>query len=161
MGYPGTDGFLGTRASLMLDLVFSAMFLVLPVLGWSVYQVRVRRRYALHKAVQLALGIVLGAVVLLFELDMRRHGWTVRAAGGADRAVPLVATIALWCHLPFAVSTAVLWVVVIVQALRKFPRPPGPGPYGPRHIAWARLAAVDMLLTAVTGWIFYWAAFVY
>lgn len=160
MSYPGTDGFLGTRASLMLDLVFSAMFLVLPVMAWSIYQVRVRRRYGLHKVVQLTLGVVLGAVVLLFEVDMRRYGWTVRAAGGPDRAIPWPATLALWCHLPFAVSTAVLWVVVIVQALRKFPRPPRPGPHSVRHVFWARLAAADMLLTAVTGWIFYWAAFV-
>ena len=39
VAYPGIDGFLGTRASWMLDVLFLAMFAVVVVLGWSVYQV--------------------------------------------------------------------------------------------------------------------------
>ena len=65
----------------------------------------------------------------------------------------------LGVHLFFAVTTVILWIVVIVQALRKFPAPPMPNQYSPRHILWARLAALEMLMTAVTGWIFYWLAF--
>ena len=61
MDYPGFDGFLGTRASFMLDFVFLAMFAVIPIMGWSIYQVKFRRRYQLHKWVQVALGIVLAA----------------------------------------------------------------------------------------------------
>jgi len=38
--------------------------------------------------------------------------------------------------------------------------PPTPGSHGPRHRFMARLAALDLLLTAVTGTIFYWLAFV-
>ena len=79
MDYPGINGFLGTRASLMLDVVFVAMFAVLPVLGWSILQVR-RGRYLLHKRVQLTLGSILLVTVALFEIDMRLNDWTVRAA---------------------------------------------------------------------------------
>ena len=61
----------------------------------------------------------------------------------------------LWIHLTFAVSTSLLWIFVIVQALRKFPRPPLPNEYGPRHKFWATIAAVDLCLTALTGWTFY------
>ena len=39
--YGGINGFLGTRASLMLDVVFLAMFVVVPVLAGSVYLVYV------------------------------------------------------------------------------------------------------------------------
>jgi hypothetical protein len=42
--YPGIDGFLGTRATLTLDLLVVTMFSVVLVLGWSVYQVKFRRR---------------------------------------------------------------------------------------------------------------------
>ena len=63
MDYPGIEGFLGTRASLMLDVVFLAMFAVLPVMGWSIYQVRYRQRYRLHKRVQIALGVILAVAV--------------------------------------------------------------------------------------------------
>jgi hypothetical protein len=75
----GIDGFLGTRASLMLDVVFAAMFVVLPVLAWSIQQVRVHRRYLLHKRVQLTLGTILLVAVTLFEIDMRLNDWTLRA----------------------------------------------------------------------------------
>ncbi len=41
-----------------------------------------------------------------------------------------------------------------------FPNPPVPGPHSPWHRRYARLAALDMICTAVTGWIFYYLAFV-
>ena len=79
--FPGAEGFLGSRASLMLDVVFVAMLAVIPVMGWSIYQVRRRRRFALHKQVQLALAALLLVAVLAFEIDMRLYGWEERAAG--------------------------------------------------------------------------------
>ncbi|HUY32537.1 MAG TPA: DUF420 domain-containing protein [Pirellulales bacterium] len=154
----GIDGFLGTRASLMLDVVFVAMFVVVPVLGWSVWLVKFRRNFALHKRVQFALGLVLLVAVGLFEADMRINGWRPRAE--PSRYYETWVDHALRIHLVFAVTTALLWVFVIVQALRRFPSPPVPNEYSPRHQFWAKLAAVDMFLTAVTGWVFYWLAFV-
>jgi uncharacterized membrane protein YozB (DUF420 family) len=163
MDYPGIDGFLGNRASLMLDVVFLAMFLTLPVLGWSIYQVRVRRRFLLHKRTQLVLGGVLLAVVLLFEIDIRVYGWRQRAVPSpyydADWSKGWV-NWSLWIHLCFAVSSLLLWVVVIVHALRRFPHPPAPNRYSATHRWLGRAAAVDLSLTALTGWIFYWLAFV-
>ena len=58
------------------------------------------------------------------------------------------------------VTTALLWIVVIVCACETLPIRRCPGPTAVRHTFWAWLAAWDMLLTAVTGWIFYWLAFV-
>ena len=108
MDYPGFDGFLGTRASLMLDLVSLAMFIALPVMGWSIYQVRSRQRFGLHKRMQLGLASVLGAAVLLFEIDMRIYGWRERAElspfYGSEGGVSLV-NLALWAHLVFSIST--------------------------------------------------------
>lgn len=157
--YRGIDGFLGTRASIMLDVVFLAMFAVMPVLAWSVYLAKVKRNYRLHKQVQVTLGLVLLAAVLLFEIDMRFiSGWNDRAepspywTGGAVWK-------ALGIHLCFAVTTAILWVVVIIRALRNFPSPPTPGPHSAWHKRWAWIAAIDMLMTSLTGWIFYWLAF--
>jgi len=40
----------------MMDIVFVAMFAVIPVMAWSIYQVKFNRRYLLHKRVQLTLG---------------------------------------------------------------------------------------------------------
>lgn len=157
------DGFLGTRASLMLDVVALAMVAVVPVLAFSIYVVKVRKNYSLHKAIQLTLGGALLVAVTLFEIDVRLHGWRHRATespytshGGSTDWVMLVLSI----HLFFAVTSAVLWVLVIVRALRNFPSPPQPGPHSAWHRRWAMIAAIDMTCTAVTGWAFYWLAFV-
>jgi uncharacterized membrane protein YozB (DUF420 family) len=158
--YPGLNGILGTRASLMLDLLFLAMFAVVLVLAWSIYQVKYRRRYQLHKWVQVVLGTVLLAAVLLFEIDIRLHGWEDRAAGQLGGHATPLAWNALYIHLCFAVTSVLLWPVVIIRALRNFPNPPAPSDHSDWHKRWAWLAAFDMLLTALTGWTFYYIAFV-
>lgn len=163
MDASGFDGFLGSRASLMLDVVFLAMFAVLPALGWSVWLVRSRRSYALHKKVQLGLAAVLLVTVAVFEIDIRLHGWRDRARPsrfyGSDSQWGLV-DVSLAVHLVFAVSTAVLWVWVVAGAWRHFADPPLPNAYSQKHRRLGWLAAIDMALTALTGWIFYLLAFV-
>jgi putative membrane protein len=152
------DGFLPTRASIMLDVVFLAMFAVLPLLAGSIYLVRYRRNYRLHKRVQLTLGIVLLVAVTLFELDMQLvTDWEERARPSPyfDSWVKPI----LGIHLFFAIPTAVLWFVVIVRALRRFSNPPEPGPHSREHFFWAWLTTFETLLTALTGWVFYWLAF--
>ena len=67
---------------------------------------------------------------------------------------------ALAVHLAFAVSTAVLWTWTVVGAWRRFDAPPAPNAYSARHRALGWLAAIDMTLTAITGWTFYVLAFV-
>ncbi len=157
--FPGFDGYLGTRASLMLDTVFLAMFVVILIMGWSIYQVRYRRRYALHKRTQLTLATVLLIAVVAFEIEMRVYGWEDRAAGELGGSASSTVWFALYVHLVFAITSAVLWPVVIYRALRRFPKPPAPGEHSRSHNFWARLAALDMLLTAITGWVFYVLAF--
>jgi uncharacterized membrane protein YozB (DUF420 family) len=159
-GLPGIDGFLGTRAPLVLDVLFLAMFVVVVVLAGSIYLVKYRRRYVLHKWVQIVFGVILLVAVCVFEIDIQLHGWEDRAAGQIDGHVSSTVWTALYVHLTFAVSSVILWPVVIIRALRRFPDPPRPALHSQWHKRWAWVAAVDMLLTAVTGWVFYWLAFV-
>lgn len=157
--FPGPEGFLGTRASLMLDVVTIAMGLVLVLLGISIAQVR-KQRYQLHKVMQISIALLLLVAVTAFEIEMRVYGWQGRAAGVLGGSAPQTAMLALYVHLVFAVSTLVLWPLVIYQALRRFPSPPGPNEFSPKHRRLARIAAADMLMTTLTGWIFYFVAFV-
>ena len=158
--FVGFDGFLGSRAPLVLDLLFLAMFGVVLVLAWSIYQVKYRHRFELHKRVQVVLGMVLFLAVAVFEIDIQLHGWEDRAAGVIGGKVASVVWAALYVHLTFAVSSVVLWPVVIVRGLRNYPDPPRPNAHSDWHKRWGWIAAIDMGLTALTGWVFYWLAFV-
>ncbi len=77
--FPGVNGFLGSRASIMLDVVFLAMFLVLPLVGIGIGLARFRRQYTWHKRMQLTLATVLLLTVAAFEIDMQWiSGWRKR-----------------------------------------------------------------------------------
>ena len=107
----------------------------------------------------MTLGAILLVVVILFEIDIRLHGWETRAASDAGSMPAATVWYALYIHLVFAISTIILWPVTIYLALRNFSNPPEPGPHSRIHVPLARLAALDMVMTAVTGWGFYWLAF--
>jgi len=154
----------------MLDVVFVAMFVVVPLLGLSIYLVKYRRQYAWHKRLQLTMATVLLIAVSLFEVDIRINGWEQRAAGipsgtGSPYFDPehkwtSPAGVALIVHLSFAVPTLLLWIVVVTRALRNFPRPPQPGLHSRWHTRYGWAAAIGMLFTGITGWLFYYLAFV-
>ena len=155
----GVDGFLGTRASLGMDLVLVALLAVLPLLAWSVHLVRNRRAFVAHKRCQVLIAGALLAAIVVFEVDIRLvSDWRLRAA--ASPWWPTGVLAALGVHLVFAVSTLVLWTWVLWEAFARFPVPPRPNAHGPRHRLMARMAAADLLLTACTGCFFYWLAFV-
>ena len=162
--YPGLDGFLGGRGSLMMDVVVVAMVLVLLIMAASIGLVRYRQAFQLHKRIQLSLGTLLLIAIVAFEVDVQFiSAWEERAAPSPyfdeENAITSPVGIGLVVHLFFAVPTAVLWTFVIVQALRKFPAPTTPSPYSGRHRRWGTLAAIEMLMTTLTGWVFYWLAF--
>jgi hypothetical protein len=161
--FAGIDGFLGTRASLMLDVVFLAMFAVVPVMGVSIYQVKVQHRFRLHKRLQLLLVALLGFAVTLFEIDIRLNGWRDRAAASpyfSPDGARHLGDYVLWVHLAFAISTTLLWAVVTVRAVRNFAHDPRPSFHSRSHRFWGWVAAIDMAGTAATGWVFYYLAFV-
>jgi len=162
MDYPGMEGFLGNRASFMFDVVFTAMFIVIPAMAVSIYLVKLKR-YELHRRIQMGLAIVLLIALTLFEVDVRLNGWRERALESpfyhANWAYGLV-NWSLWIHLAFAVTTCALWVFVVVHALRRSPIPTNSTDRSSVHRFWATLAAMNMGMTAITGCTFYVLAFV-
>ena len=143
----------------MLDFVFVAMFVVCTVMVASILSVRLRKTYQLHRSVQMTLAVVLAIAVGIFEIDVRFFtDWRELArpsvyyeSGNVDRA--------LWIHLAFAIPTPFVWAYVVVQALRHFPQPARPSEHSAAHRVWGRIAAGLMLMTAITGCVFYWMAF--
>ena len=155
----GIDGFLGTRGSLGMDVVVVGLLAVLPLLALSIHVVRTRRDYATHKLLQLTIAVALLVCIVIFEIDIRLvSDWKVRAR--PSPWWPGGVLTMLGVHLIFAVSTLVLWVWTVWEALVKFPSPPVPGGHGGRHRVMGRLAAIDLVLTTITGLLFYWLAFI-
>ena len=157
-------GFLPWRGPFMLDVIVIAMVFVLIALAWSLYSVKCRNRYQRHKVTQLCLTGGLLILLLFFEIDIQFfENWRQRADASPyyDAATRSgLAVYSLWIHLFFATTTLALWLLLILQALIHFPNPPRPNSHSRYHARWGMVAAIDMLLTAVTGWVFYFLAFV-
>lgn len=148
-----------SRATFMFDFVVVAMVGVLPVLTWSLYVVKYQKNYVLHKWIQVGLASVLGVTVLAFEIEVRTHDWWQHTEASPYSGTTLF-NVVIGVHLFIAISTTLLWIATITLALRKFPIPPAPGEHSMTHLRIAKVAAAGMYLTAVTGWTFYWMAFV-
>ena len=146
------------RGSLMLDFVVAAMFGILLLLALSIYLVKVRRSYLLHKRLQIGMALVLLVAVAAFEIDVQFFTKWEDLAEGSPYNDSGVVMASLIVHLCFAVPTPLLWAYVIVQALRKYPCPPTPGAHSRAHKRLGWIATIGMALTAVTGWIFYYLA---
>ena len=155
------NGILPNRGSIMLDFVFIAMMAVIPVQAWSIWLVKFKKRYALHRNIQIGSAVVLFVTIVAFEIDLQLFTqWrelavesTLYESGWVDRL--------LYVHLLFAVPTPFLWAWVLFAGAAKFWWLVSPNHYSKRHRFWGRTAAFFMLMTSVTGWTFYLAAFVF
>jgi putative membrane protein len=163
-GVPMTDGFLGYRTSLMLDVVVCALAVLVPLLVYSLYEVKVRRNYLLHRNLQILLGAVLFIAVGLFEVDMRMQGGIDAILSKRDVPLSLAQRglfdAILYTHLVFAISTPFLWIATIAHGLWYFESPPMPGPASRRHKLFGWAASADITLTSITGLLVYYFGFV-
>ncbi len=157
-------GFLPWRGPFMLDAIVIAMVFVLIALAWSIYSVKYRNKYLRHKVTQLCLTVGLLILLVFFEVDIQFfENWRERADASPNYDAATrsgLAVYSLWIHLFFATTTLALWLLIILQALNRFPSPPRPNGHSRFHARWGMVAAIDMVLTAVTGWVFYFLAFV-
>ena len=72
-----SNGFLGNNSSVMLDVVVCALVLIVPALLYSLYLVKIKRAFLLHRNIQVTLGVVLLITVMAFEVDLQlvHGGW--------------------------------------------------------------------------------------
>lgn len=162
-----TDGFLGYKTSFMLDFVVCALAIIVPLMLYSLWLVKVRRAFTKHKWLQLALGIILLIAVTAFEVDLQviHGGWENIVRKSHPEDAELAAKVAeaqpyLWVHLVFAVTTPVIWFTTLVLAFRRFSSPPLPNRHSRLHKTLGWLSTIDITMTAITGLIFYYIAFV-
>lgn len=151
------------RGSLMLDVVVIAMFAVTLGLAVSIAAVRFGKRYRLHRAIQISLTICLAVTLIAFEADMRFvTDWRALAEGSPwfERGTFSVVDAALAVHLCFAIPTPFVWAATLGLALRGLRKNVLPGAYSRRHRRWGWISAAMMAGTTVTGWTFFYLAFI-
>ena len=154
------NGFLATRGSWMLDFVSVVMLLVVAAMGYSIYLVRFEKNKRLHRMIQVVTAFALTVALVLFEVDMRLFtDWRESARLSPHYESGLVDW-SLVIHLVFASPTPIVWGVVIVLAVKRFRTSFDQGQFNRIHRISGRIAAAMMLATAVTGWVFYYLAFV-
>lgn len=160
-------GFLGYPTTFMLDFVVCALVLIVPLLLYSLWLVKVKRNYKAHMQFQLGLGLILLVAVTAFEVDVQmvHGGWENIVAQQQLSEEAFAAKISevrpwLLLHLVFAVTTPLLWGTTIVLALKRFGRSPQPGKHSRRHFFLGWASTLDITATSVTGLLFYYLAFV-
>ncbi len=152
------NGFLGTDADVLMDVIIVALPVVLGVMTWAIYKARARQ-WTTHRNTQVGLAALLFVVVTALEIDIHYMAGDVLELGASSRIDAETLRLILDVHLVFSTSTAILWVGLIVWSLKRFGSPPTPSASSAKHRFWGRVAAVDMALTAITGLGFYVACF--
>ena len=151
-------GFLGSRATTTYDVVYVLLLLLIPAMVWSLDLLFLRKKYQRHKNLQLILTAVFLVTTALFCFEFFSTGWKHLTLNGSSD-IPGITYMTLVIHLVFWAVTLLMWVVLLVQSLRKIPNPPEPCDFGPHYVFWVVLLSLQLFLTALTGWEFYMLAF--
>lgn len=147
-----------SRAAASIDFLALVLLLILVLLAVSWWSVARKKALRLHKALQIVQAVILGGALLAFEWEIRRHDW--RAAAEASPYFDAWVQPVLVLHLACAFPCFVLWVVTMTGAIRRFPSPIRSAPYAVQHRTLGRLTAIFTIATTLTGWLFFWLAFV-
>jgi hypothetical protein len=151
-------GFLGTRADILMDIVLLSFIVILPALCWSWWQVR-SRQYTTHKRTQLTLAAILFVAVALFEADLKLSGGIFELTAESRYAGTTLLNSWIYGHTVVAILTSLIWVVLIILSLKRFPVPAAPGAFSKTHRFWGRAGMITMILTGLSAFPLYYYGF--
>ncbi len=144
-----------------MDLVIVSLVVIVPVILYSWFKVR-NYAYQTHKGIQVWLTGILTVVVLLFELDLRLAGGMEELTKESRFFHTPVLDWSTYIHLFFSVTTAIIWIALVIVSLRRFSNPPAPKQgFSRAHKFWGRLGMIWMIMTGLTGLELYIVGFAY
>jgi putative membrane protein len=159
MEYMFTEGFLGTRAPLFMDVV-TLIVAVLPLLVYGAIVLARKKLYKVHAFMQNIIFIVSVIVVGYFE-------YGVRIGGGFDAFIKgsgvshTYASIVLGLHVIIAILTLIYWSLTVVKANYQFSKELIPGPKSNKHKLLALKTFLGIVFTSFSGIWVYLLLFVY
>lgn len=153
MEYMFSNGFLGTRAPLFMDVV-TLIVALLPLLIYTAIIFAKKRMFKLHAFAQNVIYVVSVIVVLYFE-------YGVRVGGGFDTFVNdaevsyTYALFVLVFHIAIAVATFAYWTLTLLKANSWMKQGLIPGKISSTHKLMAIKSFVGIVLTSATGiWVY-------
>ena len=152
------EGFLGTRADLLMDIII-VIILLPPVLMWYSFRFVRENHHRAHKNINLALLAIVLVVVTLFEIDVRVSGGSGTFVKLSPYAGTLYLDILLYFHIVVASLTFISWLVLGIVSYKRFATAL-PGTFSVSHRRWGRRIFAGLLVTAVTGVALYVLVFV-
>lgn len=150
--------FAQSRAPISLDILALVLLILLPLQIISLLLLKGKRSYRGHMIMQVIMTAILGPALIAFEIQIRISGWRHLAELSPyydNWVLP-----ALLFHLIWAIPAVLLWIVAIYGAFKNFGLSPRPGRYSMIHKRMGRLAVLTMVGTGLSGWLFYWLAFI-
>jgi hypothetical protein len=153
------QGFFGTRADLLFDLVVSSLIFIVPLLFYS-WRMAGRGHYLVHRNIQMVLTVVLTAVLVIFEMNLRSKGGIFAMTQGSRFAGTPVLSLSIYGHMMLAFSTAAIWLMLVGTALRRFPLSPKPARFQNFHRFWGKCALITMICTGISAVELYVVGFV-
>lgn len=147
-----------TRAPFMIEVVALAMILLGPLTAFGALKAK-RGRWLIHKRIMSSVGIILLIAVILFEVQIRSFGW--REAAKVSPYYDSLVFPSLWIHLPIAIVTSLTWILTVREAITTFALQAKPhGAKSAKHKLFGKIAVIGTLLTSLTGWVFFYLAFI-
>jgi len=159
MDYMFTQGFLGTRAPLFMDVV-TFIVALLPLLVYGAISLARKKFYKAHAVLQNIIFIISVIVVGYFE-------YGVRMGGGFDAFMKgsgvshTYASVVLGLHVIIAVITLLYWSVTIFKANYQFMQKTLPGMKSNAHKLLALKTFLGIVFTSFSGIWVYLLLFVY
>lgn len=150
--------FLGTRADALTEVVFLAILLILPLMGWSVWLAR-KQQFPQHRIIQTGLTLLLTVVVALFESNIQAQGGIYDMARESTYVASPWFSRLFAVHLAFASTTGTVWLALVATSLWKIRNFTTPNTFRRFHRIAGWLGVVGMTGTGLTGGIFFILAF--
>ncbi|CAA6798794.1 MAG: Unknown protein [uncultured Sulfurovum sp.] len=153
-----SSGFLGTRASLFIDIIVSFLVMLPLLSGISIF-LAIRKHLKLHQVTQLLLFLLTLAFLGIFAyiVHYREAFDLLLQESSVDRATILVLLVV---HAFIASVTLVFWFFVLIYALSDRRRRALPGLYSESHKKAGKCVFTAIALTASSSVSIYWVLFV-
>lgn len=151
-------GFLGTRADLLMDVIFVATLATPFILVWAIGLAK-KGQHRKHRVVQVALLSVLLVAVVLFETEIRLSGGSGSLMKGSSYAGTWWLRGVTLAHVLANVVTFIVWLVLVIRSGRRFGTEL-PGDFTPAHRKAGRFVFAGTVFGALSAIVMYVLGFV-